>query len=174
MAHALSADRSAVSKSIATSFIAMASLKIQFFTRHREAGTQRPPARRRSIFLHLQLLITQEKTRGGNCVSGNMSAPRNACTSMCPDRSRCCFNCAILALASRARARHWWPRQARRRFAGYVTDRHFCTVRTDTTFVGFPATSPSMRRHVCRIARPRAARALRAPAPALRQHDHNT
>jgi hypothetical protein len=33
----------------------MASLKIQFFTRHREAGTQRPPARRRSIFLHLQL-----------------------------------------------------------------------------------------------------------------------
>ena len=55
MAHALSADRSAVSKSIATSFIAMASLKIQFFTRHREAGTQRPPARRRSIFLHLQL-----------------------------------------------------------------------------------------------------------------------
>src|SRR5450755_4548159 len=55
MAHALSADRSAVSKSIATSFIAIASLKIQFFTRHREAGTQRPPARRRSIFLHLQL-----------------------------------------------------------------------------------------------------------------------
>jgi hypothetical protein len=135
-------------------------------------GTRRPPARR-SIFLHLQLLITQEKTRGGNCVSGNMSAPRNA--SMCPDRSRCCFNCAILALASRARARHWWPRQARRRFAGYVTDRHFCTVRTDTTFVGFPATSPSMRRHVCRIApRPcRAAGALRAPAPALRQHDHD-
>jgi hypothetical protein len=38
-------------------------------------GTRRPPARR-SIFLHLQLLITQEKTRGGNCVSGNMSAPR--------------------------------------------------------------------------------------------------
>jgi hypothetical protein len=55
MAHALSADRSAVSKSIATSFIAMASLKIQFFTRHREAGTQRPPVRRHSIFLHLQL-----------------------------------------------------------------------------------------------------------------------
>jgi hypothetical protein len=38
MAHALSADRSAVSKSIATSFIAMAWLKIQFFTRHRENG----------------------------------------------------------------------------------------------------------------------------------------
>jgi hypothetical protein len=40
MAHALSAHRSAVSKSIATSFIAMAWLKIHFFTQH----TRRPPA----------------------------------------------------------------------------------------------------------------------------------
>jgi hypothetical protein len=72
MAHALSADRSAVSKSIATSFIAMES---NFLLDIEKPGTRRPPARR-SIFLHLQLLITQEKTRGGNCVSGNMSAPR--------------------------------------------------------------------------------------------------
>jgi hypothetical protein len=38
IAHALSAEQSAVSKSIATNFIAMTSLKIQFVTRHREAG----------------------------------------------------------------------------------------------------------------------------------------
>jgi hypothetical protein len=30
----------------------------------------------------------------------------------------------------------------RRHFAAY-SDRHFCTVRIDTTFVGFPATRPS-------------------------------
>jgi hypothetical protein len=48
---------------------------IQFLLDIEKPGTRRPPARR-SIFLHLQLLITQEKTRGGNCVSGNMSAPR--------------------------------------------------------------------------------------------------
>jgi hypothetical protein len=87
--------------SLETSFIAMASLKIQFLTRHRGAGTRRPPARRRSTFLHLELLHHQEKTCGGNCISGNMNVPRNACTSVCPDRSRCCFNCAILRLASR-------------------------------------------------------------------------
>jgi hypothetical protein len=114
MAHALSADRSAVSKSIATSFIAMASLKIQFFTRHREAGTQR---RARS-----SCTFSCQKRPRRYCVSGYMSAPRNACTSVCPGRTRCCFNCAILALASRARARHWSPRQACRRFAVYVAD----------------------------------------------------
>jgi hypothetical protein len=99
-------------------------LKIEFFTRHREAA--KPPARRRSIFPHLQLLHHQEKTRGGNCVSQR--------THICPDRSRCCFNSLSWHWLSRARARHWSPRMSR--------TPHFSTVRIDTTFVGFPATRP--------------------------------
>ena len=117
-------------------------LKIEFFTRHREAG--KPPARRRSIFPHLQLLHHQEKTRGGNCVSQRTHI-------VCADRSRCCFNCAILALASRARARHWSPRHASPRMSRTP---HFSTVRIDTTFVGFPATRPS----TCAAQRSNAAR----------------
>jgi hypothetical protein len=69
MAHALSADRSAVSKSIAKSFIAMAWLKFHFFTQH----TRWPPARRRSLFPHLQLL---HHKKGPAAVI----AFRNACT----------------------------------------------------------------------------------------------
>ena len=119
----------------------MASLKIQFFTRHREAGTQAasPSALDLAAF---SCCITPEKIRGGNCISGNMSPPRNACTSVCPDRSRCCFNCAIpglarapvLVIGRRDRRAAASPRMSR--------TRHFCTVRIDTTFVGFPATSP--------------------------------